>query len=627
MSPVRLHQFSPQRSNPDDLEAITVARSSLLDSAIEKIRNSAVTKNRYHLLYFGQRGIGKTHMIALINRRIEGDKALRRKVRIAWLNEDETSSRFLHLLIRIYRSLSARYPDEFPEQEVQGVLGLDAREALAKLSISIVQRAKGRTILLLIENLDAHFAKFSIEEQRNWRGFMQDHPIFTTVATAQGLFDGVKKHDEPFFGFFDAQHLQPLSFDETSEMLMKIAVLQENEPMQRMLGTAQGRSRLRVIHFLAGGNPRLYVLLSELITDETLMDVVDTFEAMVDQQLTSYYQERLRWLAPLQQDIVQVLCRSRTAVSVNHIAKELFTTNQSVSGQLKDLRSLGYVTHTKVGRETWYELAEPLMRLVMEVKETGSHRPLSLLVEFLQAWFERDELRLKLGLQERESTSWRYLETALSTYDEFIERWPELRGPSGLLTERPITERLTHFMQSADANQLVSVTTSLLERSAEVEPSVLMKGIFFRQLGWIALGEYSKALDDISLMLKLQCVYADRSVCVSLLLFAIQISDYSHWEKAIGLLLEKANVLGIDYDLDNVVLLNISVLEKLFGSGNNISDWNEVWQRLGKNDPHLLIPLRMLDAATKYLMSKKQEVLLSLPLEERKFLTTLLDLP
>ena len=523
MTAIRLHQFSPQRSNPDDLETILVARAALLDNAMGKIRNSSVTKNRYHLLFVGQRGIGKTHLIALINRRVKLDQKLRNKVRIAWLNEDETSSRFLHLLMRIYRSLAARYPDEFPIEDVQAVLGLDASEALAKLSNSLVQRAKNHTILLLIENLDAHFAKFSIEEQRNWRGFVQDHPIFTTVATAQGLFDGVKKHDEPFYGFFDTQHLQSLSIEQTSEMLMKIAILQGNEPMQQMLKTPKGQSRLRVIHFLAGGNPRLYVLLSELIADDTLDDVVDTFEAMVDQQLTSYYQERLRWLAPLQQDIVQVLCRFRSAVSVKQIAEELFTTNQSVSSQLKELKGFGYVTFTKVGRETWYELAEPLMRLVMQVKETGSHQPLSLLVEFLQAWFDREELERKLGMQERESASWRYLESAIITYDQFLKQWPELAQPDVPNSRRRTIEELTeviesqkttleekaealweravHFMSKSDWLRLVSDCTILLEWSSDgtVSKKHSLMHIFMRQLGWIRLGEYSKAIDDISL--------------------------------------------------------------------------------------------------------------------------------
>jgi DNA-binding transcriptional ArsR family regulator len=651
MTVARLHQFSPQRTNPDDLESILVARASLLESTMDKIRSSSTTKNRYHLLFVGQRGIGKTHMVALINRRVELDKKLASKVRIAWLNEDETSSRFLHLLLRIYRSLSAKYPDEFPIQDVQSVLGMAADDALAKLSKVLVQRTKNHTILLLIENLDAHFAKFSVEEQRSWRGFVQDHPIFTTVATAQGLFDGVKKHDEPFFGFFDTHHLQPLSIEQTAEMLMKIAILQDHSALQQMLSTPKGRSRLRVIHFLAGGNPRLYVLLSELIADDTLDDVVNTFEAMVDQQLTSYYQERLRWLAPLQQDIVQVLCRFRSAVSVKQIAEELFTTNQSVSSQLKELKGFGFVAFTKVGRETRYELAEPLMRLVMQVKETGSHQPLSLLVEFLQAWFDREDLERKRGSHVRESTSWRYFESAIDTYDQFLKQWPELARLDASEKKRRTNEELNAIIDSPetstdekahalsdrawawyetrDWHKLVSDSTMLIDLDINSDFAKLA-GLQLRQLGWLSLGEFSKAIDDIPVLSSLLGEKHVSKHSLNCFLAALTNLDSASWDEPIGLLLERVVELGVELGVESelgAALVDVLRFEPLTKSADTIKTWNAVWQRLGANIPGLVVPLRLLDTASNYLVTERSECLLKLPLEERKLLMEVLKIP
>lgn len=643
MTVSRLHQFSPQRTKPDDLESILVARASLLESTMDKIRSSSTTKNRYHLLFVGQRGIGKTHMVALINRRVELDRKLASKVRIAWLNEDETSSRFLHLLLRIYRSLSAKYPDEFPIQDMQSVLGMAADDALAKLSKVLVQRTKNHTILLLIENLDTHFAKFSVEEQRSWRGFMQDHPIFTTVATAQGIFDGVKKHDEPFFGFFDTHHLQPLSIEQTAEMLMKIAILQDQSALQQMLNTPKGRSRLRVIHFLAGGNPRLYVLLSELIADDTLDDVVDTFEAMVDQQLTSYYQERLRWLAPLQQDIVQVLCRFRSAVSVKQIAEELFTTNQSVSSQLKELKGFGYVAFTKVGRETRYELAEPLMRLVMQVKETGSHQPLSLLVEFLQAWFDREELERKRGSHVRECTSWRYFESAIDTYDQFLKQWPELARLDDPKIKRRTIEELNAIIESPetstdekaealfhragswlamkDWHKVVSDTTMLID--LDINRTFRTLGVCFRQAGWLSLGEFSKAIDEIAV---LSSLFGESRTSLSCFLTTLTNLDAASRDEPVGLLLERVVELGVESEL-GAALVDVLSFEKLRKSFEKIKTWNAVWQRLGANIPGLVVPLRLLDTASNYMLTERAECLLKLPLEERKILMEVLSVP
>jgi tetratricopeptide (TPR) repeat protein len=61
-------------------------------------------------------------------------------------------------------------------------------------------------------------------------------------------------------------------------------------------------------------------------------------------------------------------------------------THQTASGQLKTLREMRYVRAESVGRDSYYELREPLMRLCLDVK---SHRgePVRLLVEFLRLWF------------------------------------------------------------------------------------------------------------------------------------------------------------------------------------------------------------------------------------------------
>ena len=72
-------------------------------------------------------------------------------------------------------------------------------EALARLVESTLTGIGDHVVVLMIENLDAHFAKMQVGEQRRWRAFIQDNPRFVTVATAQRLFDGVTKQDMPFY--------------------------------------------------------------------------------------------------------------------------------------------------------------------------------------------------------------------------------------------------------------------------------------------------------------------------------------------------------------------------------------------------------------------------------------------
>src|ERR1039458_3352959 len=134
---------------------------------------------------------------------------------------------------------------------------------------------------------------------------------------------------------------------------------------------------------------------------------------MVDERLTPYYQERLRWLSPLQRKIVEFLCFRPNPVAVKVIADRLFAEHGTITSQLKKLREMGYVASNPRGRESLYELAEPLMRLSMQVKDTRDHQPLELIVDFLRVWYEREELEQCLAKMDATASAYQYFTSAL----------------------------------------------------------------------------------------------------------------------------------------------------------------------------------------------------------------------
>src|SRR4051812_10952686 len=97
--------FTPSRTDPKDLEFILVQRQQLLQDAVERVRESALTENKHHLLFVGPRGCGKTHFVTLVVNRLSEDDELTDRLRIAWLNEDETCTTLLELLFKIYTAL------------------------------------------------------------------------------------------------------------------------------------------------------------------------------------------------------------------------------------------------------------------------------------------------------------------------------------------------------------------------------------------------------------------------------------------------------------------------------------------------------------------------------------------
>ncbi len=250
------------------------------------------------------------------------------------------------------------------------------------------------------------------EGQKQLRAFIQEHPQVAIVATAQRFVEDLSDRTGPFFGFFQTEHLKTLFVDQATDLLQNIARHQGKPEVIEFLATSRGRSRVRALHPLSGGNHRIYIVLSQFITRESMDALVSPFLKMVD-ELTPYYQERVRWLPPMQREIVEMLCTCEGTVPVKEIARRLFSTPQTISIQLQDLRDKRYVEFSQRGREFLYEISEPLMRICVEVKENQNKQPLRLLVDFLRVWYDDGELKRRLGLCQPATPSHSYLESAL----------------------------------------------------------------------------------------------------------------------------------------------------------------------------------------------------------------------
>ena len=194
--------------------------------------------------------------------------------------------------------------------------------------------------------------------------------------------------------------LRPLQQEYPTEYKAKLfdrvesVYLEGNKELELFIETPTGRSRIEAIHQLAGGNHRVYMIFAEFLTRDSLDRLVKPFLQTLD-ELTPYYQARMAWLSPQQRKIVEFLCDRRGAVMVKEIAQRCFITHQTASSQLKQLSGMGYVTSESIGRESYYEIQEVLMRFCMDVKK---HRgePISLIVDFLRLWYTQEELKQRL---------------------------------------------------------------------------------------------------------------------------------------------------------------------------------------------------------------------------------------
>ena len=387
---------------PETLEAILVQRHALAEHLVELIRVSALTDNKHFQLLIGPRGIGKTHLVSLIYHRLVKMEDLRDKLLIAWLQEEEWGiASFLDLLRGIFRAIAKEYPAAYEaelDDDVEKLYDLSPEQAEFKAAELLRDFVGKRVLLLIVENLEDVFSGLGDFGQKQLRAYIQNYSFLTILATSQSLFDGVKLSNNPFYDFFDLHELDEFKLDDAVALLNHIAKLKGNNDLASFIQTPTGRDRIKVVHYLSGGNPRVYIIFSDfLMTPESLDKLVEPFMEMLD-SLTPYYQDRMKYISNQQRKIVDFLCDRGGAAPVKQIAKRCFIEQRTVSSQLKDLRDKGYVKTEEIGRESWYELREPLMRFCLEVKKQRN-QPIRLIVDFIRVWYTRKELQQRLGLR------------------------------------------------------------------------------------------------------------------------------------------------------------------------------------------------------------------------------------
>lgn len=397
------------------IEGAFVQREKMASRLVDIFKDGAHRESKHNVLLVGPRGIGKSHLVSLVYHRLKTKADLADKLCIAYLREDEWGvASFLDLMLRILRTVREESRLDSPDDI--GNLSKLSRSQAEDLVWRCLRDVLGtRTLLVIIENLDVVFEKIGEQGQRQWRALMQTDPRWAILATTPALFSGISRQVSPFYGFFEVIHLQALTFDDAIALLKRLAHMNNDEKTEAFLDSAVGRARVRAIQHIAGGNHRIFVLFYDFLHQGGSEQFVEPLLKTID-ALTPYYQSQMGRLSPQQQKIVNFLCEYRKPATVTTVAANCFTTNQTASSQLKQLLIHRYVRVDRVGRESFYELTEPLLRICVEAK-THRDRPLYLLVDFLRYWFSRQELERKMTENAEPLPGKTYFLAALEEYD------------------------------------------------------------------------------------------------------------------------------------------------------------------------------------------------------------------
>ena len=622
---LRSSRYSPGNMDRESLEALFVGRGDEMEDVLSRVTTSIRSPEKHYILLVGPRGSGKTHFLALAYHRLmdQVDAAnARDSVAVALLNEEEWGvASFLDLIVRILRALADEAPDL--EAEIAGIYDRFSKDPANAETFAVAclrQHTHGKTLLLLCENLVDLFHGLGDEGQKRWRAAIQEDGNWTIVASTPSLFAGLTLQDNPFYGFFTIRALEKIDFDTGLELLARKAVHSGKTELAEFLRTPLGRARARAIHHLAAGNHRAYVVLFDFLDKESLEDLVRPFMDMVD-DLTPYYQDRMRQLPPAQRKIVEFLCLQGKPTTIKDISTPCLMSHQTAAKQIGELRTAGFVSRMRSGRNTFCELSEPLMRICIEVKDNKAQH-FRLFVEFLRHWFTTRELKRRHAAFRHDDHT-----AQLDRVHVEAERCREAGDYRGAATIQETLVRDSGRAEEYDEGAFDAAA----ESAARIEalPGGSLLGRLVAAQAAAATEPLPVALDTLGAVLEPEDFESDE-LHLKAIGGILTVSVRNFGPRYLPQGLAKLRDLLTDLLDEGVVggILTDFLIENVDdGFAGSLADWERALESLASSLADLSdcrIPIEMLQVAVRYTKTGDERHLLSLPLEQRQLLEDVL---
>ena len=389
-------------TGPEHRRRITVGRDAILQDTIDTLRQNIGKRPKRHQLFIGPRGIGKTHLLALVEDQIAGDPALAAGYHVVrFAEESHRVLSFADFLLGTCEILRDTLPDEPQWAELHQRLSTEERNEIIvdTLVPAIRQRWRKRkqSLMIMLENLNQMFEQQlkGVQSVAALRGFLMEDNGCLLIATAPLHFGGVTDEKEPFYEFFDVQILDQLTEQETIELIRNN--LQWEQRTDLLANFADMRPRLQALYRMTGGSPRLTLMLYELIAHEAVSEVNRQFEILLD-RITPFYQDRMRDMGPQERAVLETIALMRDQPKTpSAIAARMRMKPPQLSSLLNRLSKAQYLRtinnpHDK--RSRFYTIREGFFDiwLAMNVSR-GAQQRLPFLVDFFAEFYPTIELR------------------------------------------------------------------------------------------------------------------------------------------------------------------------------------------------------------------------------------------
>ncbi|CAN5249824.1 hypothetical protein BH09ACT8_BH09ACT8_63160 [soil metagenome] len=355
--------FTPPTMAGADLDALTVGPTNLVTALADRVAKVGIG-SRPHTLLLGPSGVGKTHTLHVALHRARTDSVADHVLPVIIPEDSLAIGSYTDLLIEAARAIE---PDVHREAVI--LRGQRDDEGIEEL---LARAAGGRTILLIVENLDRVFRAIGAAGQSSLRRWTENGSGVTVFGSSPALFEGVSSRAMPWYGSFLVERVEELSAADIVTLVGQAARQRGADGLHSAVTSGPGRAAVAEIRGRVGGCPRTWLVLARALDESTLFEVDAAVHLLLDFWV-DYYQPRLWNLPAGERRLLTEIARSSHGLTVGEIADAVGISSQSVSTGLRRLAAGRWVSSSKdvTGdrRRTVYDVADPVVREFVKFRE------------------------------------------------------------------------------------------------------------------------------------------------------------------------------------------------------------------------------------------------------------------
>jgi tetratricopeptide (TPR) repeat protein len=386
----------------DDFVANFVARAEVLDALLRRLRATSSEDGTSHHILVGARGMGKTSLLRRLAIAINRNEDLAKRYVPLTFREEQYNVLTLCTFWKNCGESLAEWAEAVGDDALANKIDLAlptsawASDEGAASQFAETMAELGKRAVLLIDNLDIVLAPLPPEKHWEFRRHLQAAHGPVVIGAATQLLAVSTDPKSAFYEFFQPHFLEALSMQET-ETCMRSLAAGRGQNGAHVLKVLTGQpERLKTLHTLTGGNPRVLALVYRLLEARESEEAMADLEILLD-QVTPYYKSRIEeYQTPQQRAVIDAIALHWDPITTSSLAETTLIPSTTLSPLLIKLRKDGFIESTGTsGSYAGHQLVERFLNIwyLMRHGTRRARQKMRWLVAFLSSFYSPSDLK------------------------------------------------------------------------------------------------------------------------------------------------------------------------------------------------------------------------------------------